>query len=277
MAGSAAGQPGIGYSAGDYNKWQQDQLAAMHASNAAAAERGGTVLGTAAANAYKAMGSPADTSGGSGSLSGSLGGINAALPPRIGAAGDPSTMFSEGGGAGGGGSFGSTATQTINGGQNGSGGPTQISLPDQSAAESAAFGAAKDQTGQETSGALTGLQSALAGRGMLGSGAEIGGTAAVINKGQGELGAASREQATNHLANQLDIEKANQGAAVSTRGQNMGYSATTRGQDVTQRGQDIQAQEAQAQLALTQSLQQAAQRQQILQSILNNTGQPGLY
>jgi hypothetical protein len=221
----------------------------------------GTTLGKTTKAAYDAMGNPADTlsSSGGGSLSGL--GSAAGLPPRVGAAGGSSSSYPAGSPSAPGGSSDIP----------------QISLPDQSAAESATFGKAKDQVGQETAGALTGLRSALAARGMLGGQGEYRGTQGVVTKGQGELGDVSRQQAVTHLGNEMDIEKANQQAALTGRGQNIDFSLGTRGQDVTQRGQDIQYAESQAQLALTKSLQEAAQRQQILQGIMGAISGPTLY
>ena len=57
----------------------------------------------------------------------------------------------------------------------------------------------------------------------------------------------------------------------------MDYTLGGRGQDITQRGQDIQYAESQAQLKLTKSLQEAAQRQQILQGIMGAINGSTLY
>jgi hypothetical protein len=236
----------------------------------------GTTLGQTTKAAYDAMGSPADTS--SSSSSGSLAGLGGAagLPPRIGS-----------GGSGTGG--GLPGYETFDSGGGGSPSPVpQISMPDRTAAESAAFGKAKDQIGQETAGALSGLRSVMASRGLLGGQGEYVGTQNVFTKGQGELGDTSRAQAEQSLADQMDIEKTNQGAALtgrgqdisaatSRRGQNMDYTLGGRGQDITQRGQDIQYAESQAQLEYTKNLQQAAQRQQILSGIMGAINGSTLY
>jgi hypothetical protein len=103
--------------------------------------------------------------------------------------------------------------------------PSQVSrvaAPDLTAAQNAAFARAKDREGQMATGALTGLRSALGGRGLLGSGAEFRGTANVANKALGNLGEVNREQAI-------------QGANAATRAAEMGYQG-----DIQQRGQDIQ-------------------------------------
>jgi hypothetical protein len=248
-----------------YQQYSPEWYAAMDADKTRKATAEGTALGTGTKAAYDAMGNPADTSksssaGAGGSASGSI--------PRIGESGGGWTEA----GPSGSGSFGTPSPVS------------HISMPDMQAAESASFGRAKDQVGQETQGALTGLRSALAGRGMLGSGAESRGTVSAITKGQGELGEVSRRQAENELSTNLDVQKSNQaadltgrGQDVSMRGQNMDYASTHRGQDITQRGQDIQQQEANASLQMTKSLQEAAQRQAVLNGIMSAISSKSLY
>jgi hypothetical protein len=116
-------------------------------------------------------------------------------------------------------------------------------MPDTTEADQAIFDKAKDTVGQSTQGALTGLRSALGGRGMLGSGAESRGTANVITTGQGQLGQTARDLATQRATENEDIAKTNYTGDVTQRGQDV--TAGT-----TQRGQDIQSQEAAAQLGL---------------------------
>src|ERR1035437_4012253 len=139
---------------------------------------------------------------------------------------------------------------------------------DTTAATTAAFGAAKDQTGLETSGALTGLRSALGGRGMLGSGAEIGGTTSAINMGQQQLGAASRANATTQATQAETNALANQGAAVTSRGQDVTAEGNLYSGLVAQRGQDIAAQEAANTLASQQAISQATLRQDLLTGLM---------
>lgn len=107
-----------------------------------------------------------------------------------------------------------------------------IAAPDFSEANRAAFARAKDQVGQTARGALTGLQSSMAGRGMLGSGLEGRGTAAVVNKGQQELGDVSRGQAIH------DAEASQKAMELSYQG------------GITQREQDIGMAKSQAEMAL---------------------------
>jgi hypothetical protein len=246
-----------------YSQYSPEWYAAMKANEVGK----GTTLGQTTKAAYDAMGNPADTESSSSSGAGgsaSLDGISKAIP-RIGDTGSGPTGGSDG-------SFASPEKVA------------HINPVDLSAANSAAFGRAKDQVGQETSGTLTGLRSALASRGMLGSGAESRGTVSAITKGQGQLGEVSRQQAENEANQNLDIAKTNysgdlsqRGQDVSMRGQNMDFSSTHRGQDITQRGQDIQQQEANAQLQMTKSLQEAARRQEILNGIIQATSGQTLY
>jgi hypothetical protein len=114
-----------------------------------------------------------------------------------------------------------------------------IQGPDMTAANAAEFARAKDQVGQTARGALTGLAGAMAGRGVLGSGVEGRGIGNVINKGQGELGDVSRQQAINNAALQEQNALASYQGDITQRGQNISHMDTTRGQDVTQRGQDV--------------------------------------
>ena len=140
---------------------------------------------------------------------------------------------------------------------------------DMTAANAAVFGAAKDQVGQETSGALTGLRSALGGRGMLGSGAESRGTAATINTGQGELGAATRQNAMTDAAAQQQTAQGNQTAAVTQRGQDFSANAAAEEAALTARGQDITAQNDANQTQLEKYAQEQSTRQTSLQGLIS--------
>ena len=121
--------------------------------------------------------------------------------------------------------------------------PERLAPPDTSEAEKATFNRAKDQQGLITRSALSGLQGSLAGRGMLGSGLEGRETGKIVQQGAGELGNLSREQAIQHAA----------------LGQKNAEAAFAGG--ITQRGQDISAQQNQQQQALNrwQAGQQAQQ------------------
>lgn len=110
---------------------------------------------------------------------------------------------------------------------------------DTSAATSAAFGAAKDQSGQEANASLKSLQGLMGAEGLSGSGMEAEGEKGIVENALGEMGSASRANATTQANNALDLAKTNQAAAI------------------TQRGQDIAAEEANAQLAEQQAALQA--------------------
>jgi hypothetical protein len=127
---------------------------------------------------------------------------------------------------------------------------------DTTAKNAALFGAAKDQVGQETRGALTGLAGAMAGRGIVGSGVEGRGQLGVINQGQQQLGATTRQNAvTDAELAQRNAEMAYQGS-ITQRGQDIGQQTAQTGFDVTQRGQDISSQQQSAQNALQAALAQ---------------------
>jgi len=107
-----------------------------------------------------------------------------------------------------------------------------VQAPDTSAAQAAVFNRAKDQVGQETSGSLAALRSALAARGLLGAGLEAKGSANVLMKGQQQLGDTTREQAIQEGQRLSDFAK-------------LGYQG-----DIEQRGQDITTSEGAANRAL---------------------------
>lgn len=139
-----------------------------------------------------------------------------------------------------------------------------IGMPDQTGAENATFASAKDRVGQNSKAALSALNDAMAGQGMLGSGAQVQGSRDIIQSGMGELGDVRRQQAVTHAGNALDVAK-------------MGYQG-----DIAQRGQNIQAQEANARLAqeanqLAFQRQQAGTNQQLQLMSLALSGLKGLY
>jgi hypothetical protein len=86
-------------------------------------------------------------------------------------------------------------------------------------AEAESFARAKDQVGQTGAGAIASLRSVLGGRGLLGSGSESRGAASVINRGQGELGQVSRDQAIKRADMAADTAKFNYSGDVAQRGQ----------------------------------------------------------
>jgi len=184
--------------------------------------------------------------------------------------------------AGGGGYAGGGAPvtmQSISGlGGAGGGGATpqvpQVAHVDTSAAESASFNKAKDQIGQMTSGAATGLRSQLGSRGMLGSGLESRGMTNIALGGEGQLGDTLRSQAVDRSNQAREEATTNYQGDITQRGQDIGSATSRYGTDagltaanysgqVAQRGQDITAGTAaqalanQKQMSLATMLQSA--------------------
>jgi len=128
-------------------------------------------------------------------------------------------------------------------------GPMQ--MPDQSAANQAAYGQARDTAGKTGASALSGLQESLASRGMLGSGIEARGMEQLAENAQGQIGQVTRDQAVNNAALAQKTAEENYSGGITQRAQDLGQQATLRGQDIGQqtayRGQDVQGQEAAAQ------------------------------
>ncbi len=154
-----------------------------------------------------------------------------------------------------------------------------IAAIDTSAAQRAEFGRAKDQVGQASQGALTGLRSALAGRGMLGSGVEGRQTARVATSGLGELGDVSRQQAITGAETAQRTAEQNRAGDITQREQDI--SATTAANSlagenerarysgaIEQRGQDIGAQKAANDLQMQSYLATMAQRGDVLKGLI---------
>ena len=132
------------------------------------------------------------------------------------------------GGPGGGGTTGSSGSYVA-----------PIQMPDTSAATSAAFARAKDQAGALSRASLDSLTGELGSQGMLGGGAQAQGAANIVG------------QATNTMGNEISNEE-NETANLAGQFAQTGYQG-----DITQRGQDIAAQEA-----------AAARNQQVLLSLM---------
>jgi hypothetical protein len=161
--------------------------------------------------------------------------------------------------------------------------PARINTPDQTAANAAIFARAKDQVGQTTSGALTGLAGAMAGRGILGSGVEGRGQQNIVTSGQENLGNVSRENAIQNAAiaeqnalagyqgdvtqrqQDIGLEQSNAANVLGARGQDttlaeanaanqLGARGQTLGTATTERGQNISLAEQQSQLQLQKQL-----------------------
>lgn len=157
--------------------------------------------------------------------------------PGMGGSGGP-------GGTGGPGGYGGSGVPTGAGpgGKAGGSGVAGPQLPDAKSATDAAFATAKDRSGQISRAALDSLRGELGATGNLGSGAEVQGVRDIISAGAGIEGQATRDAASKQADVAADFAK------------------TKYAGEVTQRGQDVQAQEAQARLAFEQR-EAAAQRQ----------------
>ena len=129
-----------------------------------------------------------------------------------------------------------------------------VNAPDMTQANAQIFGRAKDQAGQVGRASLQSLRDELGATGMLGSGAEAQGTRDIAARGAGLLGEVSRENAVNESAQKADFAK-------------MKYQG-----DITQRGQDIAAQDAAARLALEREL---AKQRMLLEALRGLTGGAG--
>jgi hypothetical protein len=136
--------------------------------------------------------------------------------------------------------------------------PGQVSQTtlDTSAAQNAQFNRAKDLASQNAKSALSGLSSAMAGRGLLGSGTETRGMERTFQAGQQQLGDVARQQAmTAADMAQRQAEAAYQGG-IAQRGQDIGVLDQQYQGDISQRGQDISSQQEDAQRALQAALGQ---------------------
>lgn len=239
--GGAAANANLTASAPTGYKWDQVQMKYVRTPGSVGADQGAAINGLTGALA--APGSGYNAFGGYGGGSST----NASL--AYGGAGSPYTppAVSMPGGSAGGGSNATIQSSSLPATINGGGNAAQIAAiqgPNMDAANAAAFAAAKDQTGQEARGALTGLAGAMAGRGISGSGVEGRGQVGVVNQGQQELGAASRQQAVNQATLAETNALASYQGDVTQRGQNIENMNAQTGFGVTQRGQDIGAQQA---------------------------------
>jgi multimeric flavodoxin WrbA len=165
-----------------------------------------------------------------------------------------SLMDQFGGGAGGvgGGATGVGGVGGVGGGTGGGGNPAipPIAAPDMTQANAAVFSKAKDRAGALARASLNSLNGELGANGggsMIGSGAQVQGTRDVIEKGAGMLEDTNNQMAMSDAALKADFAK-------------LGYQGS-----ITQRGQDIQQQEANAQLALAQQDRYMKQLQMLMQ------------
>lgn len=177
-----------------------------------------------------------------------------------GSAGTPSSIAAITGGDGSGISGAASA-----GAGTGAGGPVspgaQIAgpqMPDLDKANSLAFGAAKDKVGALNKSALASLNGELGATGRLGSGAQYQADKDIITSGSAQLGEEASNEATN-------------AANLNAQGALAGYTGA-----ITQRGQDIQSQQANASLAIQKSNQQMQMLDLILKSLGPSSPAAGL-
>lgn len=117
---------------------------------------------------------------------------------------------------------------------------TPSTMNDRVAAESAAFGRAKDRVGKLGKSAIDSLKDRMSSMGMAGSTAEARGVADVTNSAQGQLGEVIRQQAEDQLDRADTIDDRNVSVGITQRGQDIGQRATEYGGNIQQRGQDFQ-------------------------------------
>lgn len=132
---------------------------------------------------------------------------------------------------------------------------------DNTAANAASFGAAKDTAGKVARSSLDSLRGILGETGQLGSGAEVQGSRDIVENAAGLVGDVNRQSAITNSNQALDVAKTNQSAGI------------------TQRGQDIAAQEAQARLAQEQAALNSQRQLDLLRMALGQgaNGIGGLY
>lgn len=153
-------------------------------------------------------------------------------------------------GVGGAGTAGVLSSAT---GIGGSSGIPGIAPVDMSASNAATFGAAKDQAGQTGRSQIDSMKGLIGAAGMLGGGAEAAGTRNIVEQAGQGVNDVTRANATNTAASNLDVAKTNQAS------------------QLTQRGQDIAAQQAQAQLAMEQAQLNSQRQLSLLQTALGAT------
>lgn len=138
--------------------------------------------------------------------------------------------------------------------------PSTIAPVDFTGANSAAFARAKDQAAKTAGASMTGLQQALASRGMGGAGYEAGQIGGTLGREANTIGEAGRAQAEKEAELSARAAEANLSAGVAQRGQTIGAQQGKAARElsareaafsggINQRGQDIQSRESAANLA----------------------------
>lgn len=114
------------------------------------------------------------------------------------------------------------------------------------ASDDAAFAKAKDEAANTANAALQGLQGTLQSRGMGGAGYEAGQIGNTVVNAADQIGEASRQNAQTKYQQNLDRANVETQAEVAQRGQDLGAEQGMLGSQLTARGQDISAAEADA-------------------------------
>lgn len=160
-------------------------------------------------------------------------------------AGGNTARASSGSGGGGGGSTGGYQDLSMSDynrayGTMGSGTPkaapghvAPINMLSRTAAEDAAYGRARDQAGEEMRAGADSLSDEMSARGISGGGVEGALLGQILTKGQGQLGEVNREQAVDRMRRADQVQDTNYQGDIQQRSQ-----------DLTARGQDIEAQNA---------------------------------
>lgn len=241
-------------------QWYAARQAEAQRSTVAQGTASGAALAAASTAAGVPIGSSSSSSSSTNGSSSGTGTSGGGVPPTV---ASPSMQGLSA-------AAGQVAAPT-SGGAPGGGNVSHLASVDTNAAEGAAFNKAKDQVGLEASGALTGLRSALGGRGLLGGGLEERGTTAAATSAAGQLGDVTRQQAVTRADEAQKEATTNYQGDITQRGQDFqkeeannslagslalgGYQG-----QITQRGQDIQAANAAKALELEQAQLGAQQR-----------------
>lgn len=157
---------------------------------------------------------------------------------------------SAGVGGGGGGVAGVPGSGSTVGTVSGGPGVGNIAPIDQHAADAATFGAAKDQAGQTGRAQIDSMKGLMGAAGMLGGGAEAAGTRDIVEQAGQGVNDVTRQNAVTEAGSNLDVAKTNQATQLAERGQN------------------ISAQQAQAQLAMEQAQLNSQRQLALLSSVL---------
>lgn len=169
---------------------------------------------------------------------------------------------------------GSTATSPI----------ATIAPLDFTKANAAAFATAKDQAAQTAQASMRGLQQALSARGLTGGGYQAGQIGTTLAREANTIGQASRDEARNEANLQAQADEANLGAQVTQRGQDISrqeadaeraarLAEASFSGGIAQRGQDIGVAESAANRAADLAKFRASQSLAILRNVM---GQPNI-